>query len=176
MTAMSSSSPEPDTPFGSTQRRDIFDDAQVIDKYNRVLLRSPYVSQGTARSRTTRGRAAETSRNHTPVDSNRLGFLPLAEWDEYNSYEEDIPSRLRYSIEWKVAVNNRVVAKDTEQDIVLVPAAYWHIYLKPKVEKLSSKKVAHDRHVEYDDTRVIVSVNDRSERDLTKRFDSIDID
>jgi hypothetical protein len=148
----------------------------VIDEYNRVVLESPYVSQRTATSRTTRGRAAEPSRNHTPVDSNRLGFLPLAEWDEYNSYEEDIPSRLRYSIEWKLAVNNRVVAKDTEQDIVLVPAAYWHMYQKPKVEKLSSKKVAHDRHVEYDDTRVIVSVNDRSERDLTKRFDSMDID
>jgi hypothetical protein len=110
----------------------------VIDEYNRVVLESPYVSQRTATSRTTRGRAAEPSRNHTPVDSNRLGFLPLAEWDEYNSYEEDIPSRLRYSIEWKLAVNNRVVAKDTEQDIVLVPAAYWHMYLKPKVEKLSS--------------------------------------
>jgi hypothetical protein len=134
------------------------------------VLGSPRVSQRTATSRTT------TTRNHTLLDSNRLGFLPLAEWDEYNSYEEDIPSRLRYSIEWKVAVNNRVVAKDTEQDIVLVPAAYWHMYLKPKVEKLSSKKVAHDRHVEYDDTRVIVSVNDRSERDLTKRLDSMDID
>jgi hypothetical protein len=68
-----------------------------------------------------------------------------------------------------------VVAKDTEQDIVLVPAACWHMYLKPKVEKLLSKKVAHNRHVEYNDTRVIVSVNDRSERNLTKRFDSIDI-
>ncbi|KAF2820762.1 hypothetical protein CC86DRAFT_303961, partial [Ophiobolus disseminans] len=105
-----------------------------------------------------------------------LGFLPLAEWDEYNSYEEVTPSRLRYSIEWKVAVNNRVVAKDTEQDIVLVPAAYWHMYLKPKVEKLSNKKVAQNRHVEYDDTSVVVSVNDRSERDLTKRFDNMDID
>ena len=170
MTAMSSSSPEPDTPFGSTQRRDIFDDTQVIDECNRVVLGSTRVSQRTATSRIT------TSRNHTLLDSNRLGFLPLAEWDEYNSYEEDIPSRLRYSIEWKVAVNNRVVAKETEQDIVLVPAAYWHMYLKPKVEKLSSKKVAHNRHVEYDDTRVVISVNHRSERDLTKRFDSMDID
>ncbi|KAF2006537.1 hypothetical protein P154DRAFT_418164, partial [Amniculicola lignicola CBS 123094] len=56
--------------------------------------------------------------------TDRLGFLPLAEWDEYNSYEEEIPSRLHYSIEWKVAVNNRVIAKDTEQDIVLAPAVY----------------------------------------------------
>ncbi|KAJ4330650.1 hypothetical protein N0V95_010019 [Ascochyta clinopodiicola] len=127
-------------------------------------------------SRTTRGGAAEAVRDPTPLGSNKLGFLPLAEWDEYNSYEEDTPSRMRYSIEWKVAVNNRVVAKDTEQDLVLVPAAYWHMYLKPKVEKLSSRKVAHSRHVEYDDTSVVVSVNDRSERDLTKRFDSMDID
>lgn len=115
-------------------------------------------------------------RRPTPLEPDRLGFLPLAEWDEYNNYEEDIPSRLRYSIEWKVTVNNKVVAKDTEQDLVLVPAAYWHMYLKPKVEKLSSRKVAHIRQVEYDDTGVIVSVNDRSERDLTKRFDKMDID
>ena len=83
--------------------------------------------------------AAEASRDPTPLGSSRLGFLPLAKWDEYNSYEEVTPSRLRYSVEWKVAVNNRVVAKYTEQDLVLVPAAYWHMYLKPKVEKLSSR-------------------------------------
>jgi hypothetical protein len=141
-----------------------------------VALDSSCVLRRTATSRTTRGGAADARRDPTPLDSNRLGFLPLAEWDEYNSYEEATPSRLRYSIEWKVAVNNRVVTKDTEQDIVLVPAAYWHMYLKPKVEKLLSKKVAHNRHVEYDDTGVVVSVNDRSERDLIKRFDNIDID
>jgi hypothetical protein len=172
---MSSSFREPDSLFGSTQPWDTFDDAQVIDERNRVAS-SPCVSQRTATSRTTHRGAAEASRNHTPLDSNRLGFLPLTEWDEYNSYEEDTPSRLRYSIEWKVTVNNRVVAKDTEQDIVLVPAAYWHMYLKSNVEKLSSKKVAHNRNVEYDDTGVVVSVNDRSERDLTKRFDNMDID
>lgn len=123
-------------------------------------------------------RTVPRARRHVEVqlDSSRLGFLPLAEWDEYNSYEEDAPSRLRYSIEWKVVVNNSVVAKDTEQDLILIPAAYWHMYLKPKVEKLSSRKVAHSRYVEYDDTSVVVSVNDRSERDLTKRFDNMDIE
>lgn len=54
----------------------------------------------------------------------RLRFLPLGEWDEYNSYDEDTLSRLRYLIKWKVAVNNKVVVKDTEQDIILVPAVY----------------------------------------------------
>ena len=53
-----------------------------------------------------------------------LRFLESDEWDELNSYEEEVPTLLHYSIEWKVAVNNRVVAKDTEQDIVLVPIAY----------------------------------------------------
>ncbi|KAF1961001.1 hypothetical protein CC80DRAFT_403597, partial [Byssothecium circinans] len=60
----------------------------------------------------------------TELHPNRLDFLPLAEWDEYNSYDEDMPSRLRYSIEWKVVVNNKMLSKDTEQDVVLAPAAY----------------------------------------------------
>jgi hypothetical protein len=173
-----SPSHEPDTPFESAQQWDAFEDTQVIDGCSRAVLGAPRVVQDRATGQTTRASAgaAEASRDPTPLDSNRLGFLPLAEWDEYNSYKEDTPSRLRYSIEWKVAVNNRVVAKDTEQDLVLVPAAHWHMYLKPKVEKLSSRKVGHNRHVEYDDTSVVVSVNDRSERDLTKRFDNMNID
>jgi hypothetical protein len=47
--------------------------------------------------------------------------------------------------------------------------------LKPKVEELLGKKLAHNRHVEFDDTSVVVSVNDRSQRDLIKRFDTMDI-
>lgn len=72
-------------------------------------------------------------------------------------------------------MNNRVVSKDTEQDLVLVPTAYWHMILKPKLEKLLRKKLAQNRHVQCDDTNVVVSVTDRSERDLIKRFDDIDI-
>jgi hypothetical protein len=53
-----------------------------------------------------------------------------------------------------VAVNNRVIAKDTEQDLVLVSTAYWHMYLEPKLEKFSSRKAGHTRHVEYDDQAV----------------------
>lgn len=113
-----------------------------------------------------------TSQSHTE----RLDFLPVNEWDEYNSYDEDVPTRLRYSIEWKVTVNNKVVSKDTEQDVVLGPAVYWHMYLRSKVERLVSRKLPPSRKVEYDDTNVVASVNDRSERDLTKQFDGMDID
>ena len=50
------------------------------------------------------------------------------------------------------------------------------MFLKPKPEKLLRKKVAQNRHVRCDDTSVVVSVTDRTKRDLTKRFDDIDID
>jgi len=48
--------------------------------------------------------------------------------------------------------------------------------LKPKLDRLLQKKVAQDRHIRCDDTSVLVSVTDRGERDLVKRFDDIDID
>ena len=51
-----------------------------------------------------------------------------------------MPTLLHYSTEWKVAVNNKVVSRDTEQDVVLVPIAYWHMILRPKLERLLQKK------------------------------------
>jgi hypothetical protein len=73
-------------------------------------------------------------------------------------------------------VNDRMVSKDTKQDLVLAPTAYWHMFLKPKLEKLLRKKLAQNRSVRCDETSVIVSVTGRSGRDLTKRFDDIDVD
>lgn len=35
----------------------------------------------------------------TQLESDRLRFLELNEWDELNSYEEEVPSLLHYSIE-----------------------------------------------------------------------------
>ncbi|KAF2993761.1 hypothetical protein E8E13_001709 [Curvularia kusanoi] len=149
-----SSSHEPDTPFGSAHRWDTFHDAQVIDECSGVVV--------------------DTFQHlWTRTD---WAFFPWPRGKNTIATRRIHRADVQYSIEWKVTVNNRVVARDTEQDIILVPAAYWHMYLKPEVEKLSSKKVAHNRHVEYDDTGVVVSVNDRSERDLTKRFDNMNID
>jgi len=88
----------------------------------------------------------------TQLRPEKLQFLQLAGWDKHNSYDEEIPSCLHYTIEWKVTVNNRVISKDAEQDLVLAPTAFWHMYLRPKLENLLREKVASNRLVRCDDT------------------------
>ncbi|KAM3064619.1 hypothetical protein ACMFMF_011893 [Clarireedia jacksonii] len=98
----------------------------------------------------------------TQLQPKKLGFCQLSDWDEGNLYDEDPPS-------W-------MVSKDTEPDVVLAPASYWRLILKPKLEKLLCKKLAKNRLIKSEDTNVVVSVTERSQRDLTKRFDDTDID
>jgi hypothetical protein len=57
---------------------------------------------------------------------------------------------------------------DTEQDIVLAPAAYWEHFLYPKLVEFWRKR---NRLVRSEDTNVVVSATQRKERDLKKRFD-----
>jgi hypothetical protein len=74
-----------------------------------------------------------------------------------------------------VTVNNRVVSKDTELDVVLAPGSYWRLILQPKLERLLAKKLARNRPMKSEDTSVVALVMERSQRDLTKRFDDTDI-
>jgi hypothetical protein len=55
-------------------------------------------------------------------------------------------------------------------------SAYRGLFLQPKLEKLLCKKLAKNRPIKSEDTNVVVSVMERSQRDLTKRFDDTDID
>jgi hypothetical protein len=45
------------------------------------------------------------------------------------------------------------------------------MYLMPTLEKLLWRKLGQNSHVRCDDTNVVVSVTDRTERELVKRFD-----
>lgn len=108
------------------------------------------------------------------TQANRLELCPYADWDRDRAYDEDPPIYIHYSIEWKIAVNNRaIMSKDTEQDLVLEPAAHWEHILEPKLKGALLKK---KRPLVSDDTTVVVSVTDRKTRDLTKRFDETNID
>jgi hypothetical protein len=108
------------------------------------------------------------------TQANKLELCQYANWSPERTYDEDPPSYIHYSIEWKITVNNRaIMPKDTEQDLVLEPAAYWEHFLEPKLKNVLFKK---NRPLTSEDTTVVVSVTERSERDLTKRFDETNID
>lgn len=86
-----------------------------------------------------------------------------------------MPTCLHYSIEWKVSVNKKVISRDTEQDLMLAPTAYWQESLKPNLKEQPQSKVAHSNPIRCDDTTVVASVNNCSEWDLTKRFNNTNI-
>ena len=48
--------------------------------------------------------------------------------------------------------------------------------LRPKLNSLLARKLPQNKSFRVDDTNVIASVTDRTERDLVKRFDDLDID
>jgi hypothetical protein len=60
-------------------------------------------------------------------------FVQLPDWSEDLAYDEHPPTCVHYSIEWKLTINNKMAAKDTEQDLVLVPHAFWETFLQPKL-------------------------------------------
>jgi hypothetical protein len=117
-----------------------------------------------------------TSPSLHQVEVDRLCLLQPDDWDQEKDYSADPPICVRYTIIWKIKLNNRMIAKDTEQDVVLAPAPYWSMFLQPKLDALLSKKINNSKRVKPDDSNVVVSVNERSERDLIRRFDEVQVD
>jgi hypothetical protein len=125
------------------------------------------------------------SRSTSPTQTNQqrvppgLPLLQLADWNPSLPYDESPPTCIHYSIEWKLLLKKGRLAKltnDTEQNVVLAPGAFWDRTLKPKLQQLLEKKTPRNKCYEPDETNVVVSVTDRSERDLTRRFDELEID
>ncbi|KFY47126.1 hypothetical protein V494_00147 [Pseudogymnoascus sp. VKM F-4513 (FW-928)] len=162
-----------------SETSEIFEQSQISDicvgntVYNPLTQSEPFVADFTDVDDA--GETAENSQQTACLQPNKLQLLHIDEWDDENTYDEVPPNCIHYSIEWKVTLNGKLISKDTEQNLVLAPIFYWAQFLKPKLEKLLRKKISSNKRVTPDDTNVVVSVTDRSERDLTKRFDETEI-
>ncbi|KAL7940201.1 hypothetical protein V8C42DRAFT_338230 [Trichoderma barbatum] len=92
-----------------------------------------------------------------------------------NRLQYDKQRYIHYELEWKLTVNNRQVAKQTEQDLVLAPGDFWNKTLMSRLDELV-RKTQVNKQCAADATTIVMSVTKRSERNVTKRFDEIKVD
>lgn len=171
----------------SSETSEVFEQSQISDIHlgdagdDPFTQSEPFTTDFTAVSGAGRTREYALSEDvysqqAASLQPSKLLLLNMDEWDDEKTYDEDPPNCIHYTIEWKVTLNGKLISKDTEQNLVLAPTFYWPQYLHPKLEKLLHKKISSNKRVTPDDTNVVVSVTDRSERDLTRRFDETDIE
>ncbi|KAM0539656.1 hypothetical protein ACHAO7_011967 [Fusarium culmorum] len=154
------------------------DDSQLLDltqwDYNNLDFCTPQLS-----GINSRGASFVASPSPSPSGQRpRLPLLQLDDWDPDGAYDESPPTCVHYSIEWKLQLRKGRLSKltnDTEQNLVLAPGAFWETTLEAKVDKLLKQKTPRGKSYVPEETIVVVSVTDRSERDLTKRFDEFNI-
>ena len=79
---------------------------------NGVETPAPSRTSGSLRALST-----ENSSRQLPLRPEKLRFLRLDEWDEHNTYDEEVPTCLHYSIEWKVLLTKTMPNPATTNDI-----------------------------------------------------------
>lgn len=112
---------------------------------------SPYAT----RSDCSRSLSTPLDDEPSPASGLRPDFLPLLQEPEREKdkiYDEDHPSCIHYFIEWRVTVNKKVIVKDTEEDLVLAPSAYWELILEKKLQTVLREKVSRNKRVRVDDS------------------------
>ncbi|KAJ6787452.1 hypothetical protein PWT90_10011 [Aphanocladium album] len=65
-----------------------------------------------------------------------LKFLSYAAWQREPDirHSDEPPEYLRYTIDWKLSVNNRSKGGETEQNIVIAPNKFWRHILRGKLQ------------------------------------------
>ena len=111
----------------------------------------------------------------------KLRLLRWNEWDEHRAYDEDPPICIRYALEVNVTAkkqgkrNKNVILRETEPLVVLAPSVYWEQILHKKVKRSIKRKFPSVTPPRPEDSTVIVSVTSRSEQELVKPFDGLNI-
>ncbi|KAL4744306.1 hypothetical protein BDW72DRAFT_209112 [Aspergillus terricola var. indicus] len=101
----------------------------------------------------------------------RLGFLPLAEWERGAEYDQQPPRYVCYTVKWKLLLNSKPVGNVTEKDLVVAPSQYWEKYLQADLDNMVQTKRKPDQRVRPESTTIKVEVNDRKQCPL-EQFDN----
>lgn len=88
-------------------------------------------------------------------------------------YKNYPPFCMHYIIEWKLTLNRRIAAKQTEDDLIIAPSDFWQEGLSSTITDIVKSS---DKLYKADATIIVISVNNRSEQDITKRFTELEID
>jgi hypothetical protein len=105
--------------------------------------------------------------------SGQLSFDPVVQLAGGNAWDELSSDRIHYQIEWRVKLNNRVVVKDSKQDLTQPPRSFWE-QIKEEASNILRRKIARGRRVRLDDTNMVLSMN--SQRDIDKHFQGTNVD
>lgn len=76
-------------------------------------------------------------------------------------------------MEWKLTVNKRVTAKQTEDDLVVPPSDFWENRLSSQIADIVNSRA---NPCAADATTIVLSVGGRSGQDITKYFKELEID
>lgn len=72
-------------------------------------------------------------------------------------------------MEWKLTLNKTAAVKQTEKILVVAPSDFWNQELASKITNIVQST---GKSYKADTTTIVISVNDRSERDITKHLNS----
>ncbi|KAJ5005564.1 hypothetical protein K4K57_011679 [Colletotrichum sp. SAR 10_99] len=109
-----------------------------------------------------------------PLIPGALPFLDYSRWAPGQSYDEQPPRWMLYTMQWKLTLNSRKAVEQTEQNLAISPNDFWKEVLSSKVDEIvASKKKVYETSA----TTIVMSVpNDRSEDKITKHFQGQQID
>ncbi|KAF6798882.1 hypothetical protein CSOJ01_12585 [Colletotrichum sojae] len=74
-----------------------------------------------------------------------LPFLDYRRWAPGQSYDEQPPRWMLYTMQWKLTLNSRKAVEQTEQNLAISPSDFWKEVLSSKVgEIVASKKKPYE--------------------------------
>jgi len=98
------------------------------------------------------------------------GKAPVRLASSFETSDEDEPT-IPYNVEWKLSINRRRRAGESETGITESPRSFWKRLLQPKLGEATAKKPCR-----VDDTDIVMTTTHRSTGPFRKRYSNLDID